>query len=84
MYSDGVLQDVCFNVEIPVPEKAARQMIIDLAARKLDEIYEANILPDPNLSTCFWPTPCIHKTHCHTGAVPSGKYGFVRVDQIGS
>jgi hypothetical protein len=82
MYSDGVLQDVCFNVDIPVPEKAARQMIIDLAARKLDEIYEANILPDPQLSTCFWPTPCIHRVHCHSGNAPSGKYGFVRVDQV--
>ena len=82
MYSDGVLQDVCFNVDIPVPEPKARQMIIDLVARKLDEIYEANILPDPQLSTCFWPTPCIHRVHCHANQPPSGKSGFVPVDQV--
>ena len=79
LYSDGVFSDICFSVEIPIPEKAARQKIVDLAAKKLDIIYQTKELPEPNLSTCFWPVPCAHKGHCHSGLPPSGKYGFVQI-----
>jgi hypothetical protein len=83
MYSDGVLQDICFSVEVPVPEKTTRQKIVDLAARRLDEIYRTKELPLQQLSTCDFPIPCIFRNPCHSGNSPSGKYGFVRVDQVG-
>ncbi len=80
MYSDGVLQDVCFSVEIPLPEKAARQKVIDLAAKKLDILYSTKELPEPNLSTCFWPSRCHFINCCSKGeSEPNGKYGFVRI-----
>ena len=82
MYSDGVLQDVCFSVEVPVPEKAARQRIVDLAARKLDILYSMKELPLQNLSTCDWPIICAHRGHCHAGKEPSSKSGFVPTDQL--
>ena len=79
LYSDGVFSDICFSVEIPVPEKAARQRIIDLAARKLDIMYALKEPPLPNLSTCDWPTSCAHKGHCHASLPPSSKHGFVEL-----
>ncbi len=79
MYADGVLQDICFSVEIPVPEKIARQRIVDLAARRLDEIYQTKELPPQQLSTCDWPVVCPFRSPCHSGNSPSGKYGFVRI-----
>jgi hypothetical protein len=82
MYSDGVLQDICFSVEIPVPEKTARQRIVDLAARRLDEIYRTKELPPQQLSTCDFPVPCCHRGHCHKGDPPSGRYGFVKIDSL--
>jgi hypothetical protein len=83
MFEDGVLQDVCFSVEVPVPEEKARQRIVDLAAKKLDLIYSTKILPDQQLSTCDFPYPCSFRVPCHSGNNPSGKYGFVPVGQIG-
>jgi hypothetical protein len=82
MLSDGVLPDICFSVEVPIPEKSARQKIIDLAARKLDLLYSLKELPMQNLSTCDWPSKCDFRSPCHSGAEPSGRFGFVRVDQI--
>ena len=82
MLNDGVLPDVCFSVEIPTPERKARQEIVDLAARRLDEMYETKELPSKQLSTCDHPYPCDHRVHCHKGDEPSGRYGFVRVDQL--
>jgi hypothetical protein len=79
MLDDGVLQDSMFVVELPVPESRARQEIIDLASRRLDEIYNTKTLPDKQFSTCDWPTPCMNRCHCHKGDNPSGKYGFVKI-----
>ena len=79
MLDDGVLKDVAFTVDVSVPERAIRKQLVDLAARRLDEIYSANVLPEKQLSTCDWPTVCPHKNHCHADAEPSGRYGFVRV-----
>lgn len=84
MLGDGVLQDVALNIEIPVPGRDVQDQIVDLAARRLDKIWRMKELPDPNLSTCFWPTRCEFIGPCHKGDSPSGRYGFVRVDQIGS
>jgi hypothetical protein len=83
MMNDGVLSDVAFTVDVPVPERDVRKKLVDLAARRLDEIYAANILPDKQLSTCDWPEICDHRNHCHADMEPSGRYGFVKIDQLG-
>jgi len=70
MLADGVLQDVCFNVDIPVPEKSARQAILDMAARKLEKVQNLDSLPDPQLTGCDWPRPCIFRVPCHGGRAP--------------
>ena len=70
MLEDGVLKDVCFSVEIAVPEKAARQKILDLAARKLDALAKAAELPDPQFTNCNWPKPCAFRAPCHAGREP--------------
>ena len=79
MHSDGVLADVAFNVDIPVPEPKARQQIVDLTSRRLEKIWTQKDLPDPNLSTCFWPVKCEFVSNCHRGDPPSGRYGFVKI-----
>ena len=83
MMSDGVLADICFSIEVPVPEKSARQRIVDLAAKKLDNLYSLKSIPDQCLSVCDWPSPCSMRVPCHSGMELSGRYGFVRVDQVG-
>jgi hypothetical protein len=80
MHEDGVLQDVCFSVEIPPMSKPAREKILDLAARKLDLIYSLKTVPDPQLTGCSWPVKCQFLNPCHGGEKsPNGKYGFTPV-----
>ncbi len=82
MLKDDVLRDVLFRIDVPVPDKVSRQQIIDLANRKLDNFAKTRTLPDKNLSTCDWPSPCVHRKHCHANEEPSGRYGFVPVDSL--
>lgn len=79
MLEDDVLKDCCFNVSVPVPEKTARQQIVDLAVRKLEIIGKMEAKPDQNLSTCDWPTPCSFRTPCHRNEEPNRRYGFVQI-----
>lgn len=79
MLEDDILKDCCFRVDVPVPEKTARQRIVDLAARKLEAIQSMRGKPDQNLTTCDWPTPCPFRTPCHRNEEPSGRYGFVQI-----
>jgi hypothetical protein len=80
MISDDVIGDVLFKIDVAVPEKVSRQRIVDLANRKLDRIEKIKVLPEQNLSTCDWPSPCVHRRHCHAGEEPSERYGFVAVE----
>lgn len=82
MLTDDVLRDVLFKVDVEVPDKVSRRRIMDLANRKLDRIEKMKALPDQNLSTCDWPSPCAHRKHCHAGEEPSGRYGFVPIDSL--
>ena len=82
MLDDSVLQDALLVVDLPVPEKVARQRILDIAARRLDEIWATKELPDQQLSTCDWPQPCGFRSNCHSGNQPSGRYGFVPVSSL--
>lgn len=82
MIADDVIRDVLFKIDVAVPEKASRLRIVDLAKRKLDRIQKMKALPDQNLSTCDWPSPCDHRNHCHAGEEPSPRYGFVPRDSL--
>jgi hypothetical protein len=83
MLDDGVLTDSLFSVDIQVPEARARQMIIDTAARRLEEIYNLKTTPAQQLSTCHWPTRCVFHSPCHKGeSAPNGRYGFVPVEDL--
>jgi hypothetical protein len=79
MLQDGVLQDCLKKFDIPVPRPESRQRIIDLAHQKMAIIRSTNELPMQKMSTCDWPTPCIHRAHCHAQEGPSPAYGFVRI-----
>lgn len=80
MIHDDVIRDVMFKIDVAVPEKPARQRIVDLAQRKLDRLEKMKSLPEQNLSTCDWPVPCSHRRHCHAGEEPSPRYGFINID----
>lgn len=80
MLSDGVLKDLLIRVDIPCPSDEQRQHILNLAKIKLDRLKSTTELPEQNLSTCDWPTPCIFRKCCHNGEPPSGRYGFVKIE----
>ena len=82
MYEDKVLGDCCFSIDVPVPEKPARQKIIDLASRRLEHLMGLKTLPEQQLGTCDWPSPCIFRGPCHSGDSPSGKSGFIPVESM--
>jgi hypothetical protein len=78
MHEDAILAETCFSVTVPVPEKQARQKVLDLAARKLERLAQmTNDPPDQNLSTCDWPSVCLYRGCCHAGKEP--KAGLYRI-----
>ena len=79
MYEDSVLEDCCFNVDIPVPKPEQRQRILDLAQKKSDIIGNTKELPLQNLSTCDWPVPCFLRSPCHALEEPGPQYGFIKI-----
>src|ERR1700722_2982503 len=81
MYTDAVLQDYCFTIDLPVPSDLARQRVLDLAQRKLAKIDKMKSIPDENLSSCSWPTKCTYISPCHKDQEPSGRFGFVKVEE---
>ena len=82
MAQDGVLKDVFFRVDIEVPPEDVRKRFIRLAEQKLDRLYSTKSTPEPNLSTCSWPSPCVYRRNCHKEEEPSGRYGFLRVEEL--
>src|SRR6266568_2045406 len=58
MLKDDILSDVCFKVDVPVPDKTHCQRIRDMAARKLEQLGNIIEKPEGNLSTCDFPVPC--------------------------
>ena len=82
MLTDGVLQDSLILIDIPLPEHKVQKEIRELARKKLQEIYKTRELPDKQYSTCFWPVPCIFKNPCHSDQEVSGRFGFIRTDQL--
>jgi hypothetical protein len=82
MHKDGVLADSCFSVTVDAPNERTRDHVLGLAARKLDRLMSLKTVPDEQFTGCSWPTRCPYITPCHSGNSPSGKYGFVPVDQL--
>lgn len=83
MLKDDVLPEVCFKIDMPVPDEIHCQRIRDIAARKLERLYAMTETPEPNLSTCDWPVPCTFRRLCHTipEREPSRKNGFVQIER---
>jgi hypothetical protein len=82
MHSDGVLADSAFSVTVDVPQEKARNHVLDLAGRKLDELMSLKEVPDEQFTGCSWPVKCAYIGPCHKGQPPSGKSGFVPVNQL--
>jgi len=84
MHSDGVLADSAFSVTVDVPSRDAQKHVLDLASRKLDKLMNLKEVPDERFTGCSWPVRCPYISPCHAGMEPNGRFGFVRIDQIGS
>lgn len=84
MLTDDILRDVCFKVDVPLPEELMCQKIRDMAARKLERLQNMKELPESQLTGCDWPIPCLFRRCC--GSVPerkpSEKLGFVRLSTL--
>ena len=76
MLADGVLQEVCFRIDIPVPESTQLRRIRDLAQRQWDRLASIRQTPEPQLSTCHFPIPCPFLRVC-PDREPSEKTGYL-------
>lgn len=75
MNEDGVLKELLFVVNIPVPGELEAARIRDMGKRKLDAISKITKLPDKQLSTCDGPlAPCQFRGCCwgEPESVPDG------------
>lgn len=80
MREDGVLQEVCFDVEVPVPIAEVRKKVIGHAVRRLREIGEAVDTPQPSPAQCFMPQRCQFSNVCwQFEKSPSEKLGFTPI-----
>ena len=84
MLADDVLSEICFPVEIPLQPKRQLQRVQDIAKRKLHELYLTRMAPDPQLSTCDWPTPCVFRKLCRAvpEREPATMFGYQRLSEI--
>jgi len=82
MADDGVMNDILFEKEIPVPDALVVAKINSLADRKLEALASAKGVPDPNPSVCDWPTPCVFRKCCWEFTAPSERAGFVRIESV--
>lgn len=79
MTDDGILGDVVFEVEVPVPEAPAKAKISWLMEKKLAEIKDTTELPPPCPSVCDWPVPCDFSKACWHFELPSSRNGFIQI-----
>ena len=79
MHRDGVLQDCCFSVTVEVPPADTRKRVLDVAARRLDEIESLETVPDEQLTGCSWPVRCQFIGPCHAGNRPNERNGYVQI-----
>ena len=64
MREDGVMPDLMFEVEVPVPIEEVRRKVVGHAVRRLQEIQETTETPAPSPSQCFYPTRCPFERVC--------------------
>lgn len=80
MRTDGVMTDLMFDVEIPVPPKEAVVKIRKLAERKLERIYSTKETPEPQPSQCWGLTTCQFVNVCwQFRKEPTERDGFIRL-----
>ena len=82
MTQDGVLEDSVLTQTLEIPEQQTRERLLDLAARKVDQLRLHVQLPDPRLSQCDGISPCQFRDNCWSFQPPSEQFGFVRVRDI--
>lgn len=84
MLADDVLRDICFPVEVPLAAKIQLKRVRELAKRHQHDMYLTRMAPEPQLSTCDWPTPCIFRKLCR--AVPEREpvtmFGYQRLSEL--
>lgn len=83
MQADGVMQDVMFDVDIPLLPKEALAKIKNLAEKKLNRIHSVKETPELSPSQCDWPTPCGYRLACWQFQKPSERLGFLPVTGLG-
>lgn len=64
MKADGVLSDVIYTVEVPVPIKEVVTKVRRLAEKKLERILNTKERPEPQPSVCDAPVPCQFSSTC--------------------
>jgi hypothetical protein len=83
MLRDDVLAEVCFRVDIPLPDRLHLLRIRQTTERKLSALHAMKEKPDIQYSTCDRP-PCAFKRCCHVlpETEPSEKNGFVHIQTL--
>lgn len=80
MREDGVMPDVMFDVEVPVPIEEVRRKVVSHAVRRLREIQETVETPAPSPSQCFFPTKCQFVNVCwQFRKSPTEQLGFTPI-----
>jgi hypothetical protein len=79
MRADRIMNDVLFDVEVPVPDPAFQSKIGQLASRKMEAITGTTEVPPPNISVCDWPQRCGFAQCCWEFTEPSEKTGFIQI-----
>jgi hypothetical protein len=66
MLDDGVLPEVLFVRNVPVPERSVSKNIRELAKRQMEKLERMARPPDKQLATC-WDliSPCPFRVCCH-------------------
>lgn len=82
MIGDDVLRDLFFKVDMPKMEEVSRQRVMDVARRKIERIQNTKTLPDEQYASCSWPVRCQFLGNCSRGDSPSGRNGFIPVEQV--
>jgi hypothetical protein len=63
-------------------EEVSRKRVMDVARRKIEKIKNIKTLPDEQYANCAWPVKCSFLGCCNRGDSPSGKSGFIPIEQV--
>jgi hypothetical protein len=79
MQSDGVFDDLKFDIEVPVPCEQIVSKIRKLIEKRLTVLSKMKETPLPSISQCDWPVPCMFRDVCWSFSEPSEKNGFTKI-----